>query len=72
MTDLSDVDIYRTTLHAATASNAHDTLVIFINKIFEFMHEPLPDPLNLYAPWVVAGCMAGKQRRHAGIPVPKS
>ncbi len=67
--DVSDIDIDGTQADASTATDALNTVVILVHKIFQLMHKPLPNPMGLCSARIVAGTMQGKQRIHATVPV---
>ena len=53
--DVPDIDIHRAQADASTAADTLNSLVVFVYKIFQFMHETLPDPMGFCATGIVAG-----------------
>ena len=45
-------------------------MAVFIHIVFQLVHKPLSDPLELLVPGIVAGPVKGEEREHAGIPIP--
>ena len=60
---------HRATVHASTAPDTGN-LIIVIDKVFEFMHQPLTHPLFTGRPGIMAGRLLGKRRVHTRIPYP--
>ncbi len=69
ITDSPNVDIDRALVDTPSTPDTHDALVIFVYKVLQFVHKPLPDSLKFCVPGIVTGAVYGKQRVHAAIPV---
>ena len=62
-----DIQINRAILHASAAADTCKVVVI-VNEIVEFVHNPLAQTLFLIYPGIVSRCMKGKQGILAGVP----
>jgi hypothetical protein len=67
--DATDVDVDRAQAHATAAAHALDPPVVFVDEIFEFVHEALAHPMQLGPAGIVAGTVQGEERVHAAVPV---
>jgi len=67
-----DINVHRALLDTPAATHTSHSSVVLVQKVFEFVHETLPDPLQFLAARVVARAVQGEQRKHAGIQVPQS
>ena len=54
-TDVSDIDIHRAQANASTATDTLNTIVVLVHKIFQLMHEALPNSMGLCSARIVAG-----------------
>ena len=61
VTDAANVDVDGTFFNTSATSHAHASLVIFVRKVLELVHEPLANPLGLFSPGVVAGAVLCEQ-----------
>ena len=53
--DVSDIDIHGAQADASTTADAFNTVVVLVHKIFQLMHETLPNPMDLCTARIVAG-----------------
>ena len=65
----SYININRTEADTSSTSDTLNAVIVFVHIVFQFMHEPLANPLVFYIPGVVPRGMVGEQGKHAGIPV---
>ena len=54
LTNLTDVDIHRAVLNAAATPHTGDPVFILVHIIFEFVHETLAHPVELFSPGIVS------------------
>jgi len=69
LANLTDIDVHRTGLDAPPASHTLNAVVVLVHVILEFVHESLPNPMQLGSPRVMSGPVEGEQGIHAAIPV---
>jgi hypothetical protein len=66
----SNIDVDGAELDTSPAPDACRPVPVLVHVIFQLVHKPLPDPLKLLVPGIVAGPMKREEREHAGVPIP--